>query len=253
MNRLLSRNASHVISFFAARRKEEGGFSQTPRLPATVEDTYYALRSLSALREAGLSPPAHLFQGHAGFLQRRLGEAVAEVRVAYQLGWVARLLGHEALLEPLVRAHRSLPPRLEALFYGRRLLALAGRGEEVAEEPSREEVRTVRDLRQFLYLRGATPSSPLKEEWRGWLLACQNGDGGFGFMPGTTSYMENCYYAVRAMAQVGMRPMDCQGLRGFVEAARSGRGGFGRKHMGVPFPSSTWHGVAVLRFLEQER
>ncbi len=38
-----------IISFVEARRKETGGYGAAPRLPATVEDTYLALRILEAL------------------------------------------------------------------------------------------------------------------------------------------------------------------------------------------------------------
>ncbi len=234
-----------------ARRKEGGGFSQTPRLPATVEDTYYALRSLSVLEEAGIEVEHRCFQGHDAFLEAKMDEGVGEPRVAYQLGWIAARLGRRDLLDRLAAMEFQTAHDLSGRYYARRLVVL--RGEEPGPDLSLDgrAVKTVQDLRMFLYLKGATPSSQLKEEWRGWLLACQNGDGGFGFMPGTTSYMDNCYYAIRAMAQVGMRPLECKALLGFVESARSGRGGFGRKHAGVPFPSSTWHAVATLRFLDQ--
>jgi len=36
-----------ILSFVGARRKEEGGYGATPLLPATVEDTYHALKKRS--------------------------------------------------------------------------------------------------------------------------------------------------------------------------------------------------------------
>gem|GEM_PF-6748817 len=35
------------------RKKATGGFSATPRLPATIQDTYHALRLLSLLGKKG--------------------------------------------------------------------------------------------------------------------------------------------------------------------------------------------------------
>ena len=66
---------SGIISFVEARRKEEGGYGATPLLPATVEDTYHALRILDLLcRMRSLRKivaPGH----HAGPLERYIAKA----------------------------------------------------------------------------------------------------------------------------------------------------------------------------------
>ncbi len=250
----LASHLNHVMAYFAARKQEQGGFSQAPSLPATVEDTYYALRSLALLRAAGLPVEERLFKGHRRFLAARLREAALGERMLYQAAWCSSFLGLNGLVdEALARARRAACSRdLHALFYRRRMEKLAGTRLPGGREPENAWTKGVREVRMYLSLKGAGPSNPLKEEWRGWLLSCQNGDGGFGFMPGTTSYMENCYHAMRAMARLGMRPLDCRGLRGFVTAAKSGRGGFGRGHTGVPLPSSTWHALACLWFLDRD-
>ena len=40
-----------VMPFVLARKKESGGFGATPRLPATIEDTYHALQILQLARQ----------------------------------------------------------------------------------------------------------------------------------------------------------------------------------------------------------
>jgi hypothetical protein len=40
-----------AIPFVAARKKETGGFGATPRLPATIQDTYHALHILQLARQ----------------------------------------------------------------------------------------------------------------------------------------------------------------------------------------------------------
>jgi len=42
-----------VLGFVQARRKESGGYGATPLLPATVQDTYHALRIVKTLSNHG--------------------------------------------------------------------------------------------------------------------------------------------------------------------------------------------------------
>ncbi len=241
---------SHVLEFFLARKKVDGGFGASPRLPATIEDTYYALRSLVALRHNGYHVPQSALAGHGKFLIKKLLEHDRSPRSSYQLFWCLRALDIERPQgDKEAFRVRAGQYNLEDLFYIRRM----GAG---CVEPSyfielQKGVRTVRDLRMFLYLFRENISSGQRSRWIDWILRCQNPDGGLGFMPGTTSFLENCYYGIRVIRLLGDFPLDKRALYTFVLSTRSGKGGFGRRNMGVPFPSSTWHGVGTLLALEQ--
>lgn len=41
--------------FVMQRRKQDGGFASTPLLPATIEDTYHALKIIKTLKKFGLN------------------------------------------------------------------------------------------------------------------------------------------------------------------------------------------------------
>ncbi|GAB4336916.1 MAG: hypothetical protein Kow0089_07640 [Desulfobulbaceae bacterium] len=79
-----------------------------------------------------------------------------------------------------------------------------------------------------------------------WLRSCQNGDGGFGFYPHTTSFIENTHAALEALALLGAGPLHPQRAFDYLIGCRTACGGFGRGSRTAPFLDATWHGVAGL-------
>lgn len=231
----------HVVDFFMARKRRSGGFAQGPRLPATIEDTYYALRTLSLMKDKGLHVPVEACWAHEGFLESKLSERDLGARSAFQLAWCINELNLPYEV-PTVRLPRG-SIHLETLFYLRRLGIVSAEGGAHAEG---QGIMTMRDLRMYLFVNAPRTSLREKRHWAAWIKRCQNPDGGLGFMPGTTSFVENCYYGVEALGAIGVIALDARSLLGFVRSCKSGRGGFGRRNLGVPFPSSTWHAVATL-------
>ena len=84
-----------------------------------------------------------------------------------------------------------------------------------------------------------------------WLQRSQNGDGGFGFFPGTTSFIENCHATLAALSLLGARPVDLAEARSFIISSQTGGGGFARSPGAAPFLDASWHGIASLRLLEE--
>jgi hypothetical protein len=84
-----------------------------------------------------------------------------------------------------------------------------------------------------------------------WFRASQNGDGGFGFFHGTTSFVENCHYCLQALTVLGAEPVDPEKARRFITACRTASGGFGRGIRAAPFLDATWHAVASLVLLNR--
>jgi prenyltransferase beta subunit len=89
------------------------------------------------------------------------------------------------------------------------------------------------------------------EELTGWLQRSQNGDGGFGFFPGTTSFIENSHAALAALSLIGAKPVDLVNARYFIISSQTGGGGFARSPGAAPFLDASWHGVASLRLLAE--
>jgi hypothetical protein len=84
-----------------------------------------------------------------------------------------------------------------------------------------------------------------------WVQLSQNGDGGFGFYPETTSYMENTYCALEILSKLGSSPMQIELCRKYILSCQTKNGGFGRAPASFPFIESTFHAVSGLLLLER--
>jgi len=85
-----------------------------------------------------------------------------------------------------------------------------------------------------------------------WLAKCRNGDGGYGCKPGTTSFLEHVYWAVKLIKEIGtikLSPQEAENTCAFVKNCQSKKGGFGRAPEGVPFIDSTYHALWILNIL----
>ena len=82
------------------------------------------------------------------------------------------------------------------------------------------------------------------------VLKSQNPDGGFGFYPGTTSFMENTYYAVKILSVLGKLSAFPERLKYFIKLCHNSDGGFSRKPGGVSFPESTYQAIYILNLFE---
>jgi len=254
-----------AIPFVAARRKAEGGFGATPRLPATIEDTYNALhilelaRKYEAIEESGLDPAAD--ENLRTYLAARRQSLPAGVRITFQLLWCCKAIGLEFdrdFFETTVIARMKASDSLMDWYYGARILAevLGGKVRLVAESPILTTVmdkkwRAIDEAWMQMYLsRLYRDTLPLPEpELIAWCRACQNGDGGFGFFPGTTSFVENCHAALRSLAFLGAGPLDPGRAFLFLTGCQTVSGGFGRIGRAAPFLDTTWHALAALALI----
>jgi len=75
----------------------------------------------------------------------------------------------------------------------------------------------------------------------------QNPDGGFGFFKGTTSYMENTYYACYILYHFNLKPKMLKKLKDFILSCWNVDGGFGRNSQGISFLESTYYALWILK------
>jgi prenyltransferase beta subunit len=145
-------------------------------------------------------------------------------------------------------------------FYRTRIIKeIPGTLSEKAAPPSIDpfpmHFRTAKELWMSLGLAEGRPER-LNTDRRSlltWIRSCQNPDGGFGFLPGTTSYMENVHTCLRVLALLNAAPLDHARARQFILNAWTRSGGFARKSGGAPFLDATWHAVGSLSILEKAR
>jgi hypothetical protein len=249
-----------VISFIAKRRKATGGYGATPRLPATIEDTFEVVAISQEL--AQLAPG--LFQAHPpaddpelhDYLRATAQRTWPGLRTTCQLIQTCFYLGIPIDVERARRysaGHRAEKGDLATAYYAALIdrEVSSGKASAVAIRlpplPARLTVAELRMHLRLAKLAGTTPAG--HDELLAWLRRCQNGDGGFGFFPGTTSFIENCHHTLAALQLLGGAPREPEQARQFVLSCQTGRGGFGRSLRAAPFLDSTWHALACLRLL----
>lgn len=247
-----------IGDYVLTRRKATGGFSATPRLPATIQDTYHALRILTALSRHGVETTVAGDGPLLEYLTRPSGAERHNAKVTFQRLASLALAGAEGKPGPILDfVHRRLTETLdlEERYYCCRLVReIAPHDEPTCDWlPSPQppwSFRTASELWMLLYLaNGANGKTEHAEALAAWLVACQTYDGGFGFLPGTTSFMENCYDCLRALRLLGTPPRDPEGCRAFVLASRTLTRGFARRNGATAYLSSTWQAVATLDLL----
>lgn len=246
-----------LMEFVRKRRKATGGYGATPRLPATIQDTFQAVAIHLVLGEEPPTPETE--PALAEYLARMLAVPWLGIDTTFRLLSTCHICGigvdGERLRSHLV-ARLARDTSLAAIYYGSRIAR-----EILGEEPdflgpTRSVALpvpcAVEDTARYLFVKkmGGQPVVGA-EELTGWLLRAQNGDGGFGFFPGTTSFIENCHAALAALSLLGARPLDPGNARAFILSCQTGRGGFGRSQRAAPFLDASWHGVASLRLLEE--
>jgi len=254
-----------AVPFIMARRKETGGFGATRRLPATIQDTYHALQILMLVRQYaapekdGYDPASDENLG-SYLLNCRLRLQV-DARTRFQMLKCSRFLGQTMERDHVkdavvVRLQTSRDP--EEWYYHARTLreVLDADKPDVAVIKAPSEImtgkwRTVREAWMHLYLADFLGYRlPMPEpELTAWFKASQNSDGGFGFFPRTTSFVENCHAALRALAFLKAEPRNPTLAFRFLAGCQTASGGFSRSSRAAPFLDTTWHALAALHIL----
>ena len=258
---IITKLSSRTIEFVLARQKDDGGFGATPHLPSTVEDTYYALSLLDMLRLAS--------NGREEFRERITRSAQYLEGVKPQDNWnpktfyyyllgrsIAGLKTGPEILNFLHRSRRDDEWALEDLYYLCKATNEVGLKPLDAEKLWAPKVdftqwRTAKELWLKLSVAELTGTDhrPNREDAIGWIVECQNPDGGFGFYPGATSFIENTHICLALLTMLNASPSDPMAARDFILRCRTGRGGFARKNGGAPFLDATWHAISSLKLI----
>jgi hypothetical protein len=263
-----------VVAFVMARWQDSGGFGFAPTLPASVEDTYHALRILEMIRPVSERELRELKgnQDLKAFLMHKEDKETWSFRTAYQYlalcafcgvcpehGWLKRFLG-KGLKEVVSLSERYYLMRIQRECLSSVAELLRRTGPEapsvdhyiVFDEDQPENWRTADELWMCLYLVEGSPEAlhTTKKELIEWLRACQTPDGGFGFLPGTTSFIENSHWCLSALALLSSAPLSPDMARDFILWCKTRGGGFARKPGAAPFLDATFHAVASLSLLQ---
>lgn len=183
-------------------------------------------------------------------------------RTTFQLLWCCKAEGlalDRETFEATVRTKMQAADSLEDFYFcGRILCEVLGEEKSrlLVEAPNFTSVldhawRAVDEAWMHMYLcwefRQTLPRPA--PELIAWFRASQNGDGGFGFFPGTTSFVENCHACLRSLAMLGVKPLEPALAFRFLAGCQTTSGGFGRSGRAASFLDSTWHALAALSII----
>lgn len=247
-----------LMVFVQKRRQATGGYGATPQLPATIEDTFHAVAIGLVLSK---DPPTLRSEpALTGYLAQRLAAPWLGIDTTFRLLTLCRFCGL-TMDTKRVRAHLTAclagDTSLAATYYVSKIATeILGTEPEEFFDPSRPTALPARcavdDMARYLAVKIMRAQRiEAAEELTGWLQRSQNGDGGFGFFPGTTSFIENCHASLAALSLLGARPINLANAKAFIISSQTGDGGFARSPGAAPFLDASWHGVASLRLLEE--
>jgi len=240
---------SKVIQYLRDREKENGGFSFAPELYPDIEDTYYAVRTLQLLK-ADIDRDKT-----ANYLKSIDWKEVGFPRAVYMLLYI-----HQSLYIELPRQLIDLSGKdwfgfavLDVQYFSDEMRKLLGRPLKPLNSPSSWQLQTnesLQTLRKKVAILLDRDINFDRQPIIRWVQLSQNGDGGFGFYPETTSYMENTYCALEILPKLGSSPMQIELCRKYILGCQTNNGGFGRAPVSFPFIESTFHAVSGLLLSE---
>ncbi len=254
-----------IYNFVIERKKDDGGFGATVLLPATIEDTFYAIEILEILKNFVKNKDLYEPQKDKHLITW-LGDKLREIeyfgnspKILWYLCKIFSLTNlrylekfREAFLDIIIKNKKYLKiletGYLDKLFYiGKVCGFLSIKIDPILNTFFR--FRTVKDLFMILWLskNKFINWEYKKEKILNWLKNCQNFDGGFGFFPGTTSYLENTYFALKSYQLLNKIPENPYKILDFIFSCYVGKGGFARKPGGSSFLESTYFGVKSIK------
>ncbi len=246
-------DVEQLIEFIFLRYKEDGGFAAFPSLPSTIEDTFYAVDMVEKLHR--LAPDIALIPRirpdiMADFIRSHsAAKASLPVRLRYYLDKISRICALSSHFTTGAGFGHAKIISFADIYYR---AALTDKYPDTAAGIPPIDLRhcTCKDV-YYHTLLSPKPNLSQRGILVSWLKRCQNYDGGFGFYPGTTSFIENCDYCLAALSILEDTPFDLPGADRFILACQCAAGGFSRNIRAVPFLESTWHATNIFRLPHQ--
>jgi hypothetical protein len=241
---------SIVIQYLKDHESTEGGFSFVLDLFPNIEDTYYAVRTFQLLK-------VNIDRNKiANYLKSINFEEVGFPRIIYMSFYLHISLGIELppQLNQLLRVDWNRFPVIDAYYYSDNIQKLLNKPLKSLTSSSPFQFHPQDNLQRLQKKVSVLLGHGIdfnRHEIIRWVQLCQNGDGGFGFYPITTSYMDNTYCALEVLSKLHASPMRIDTCREYILGCQTKSGGFGRAPMSFPFIESTYQAVVGLFILDE--
>jgi hypothetical protein len=243
-------NLLKVIQYLKDREKEEGGFSFAPDLYPDIEDTCFAIRIFQLLNiEVNQAKTAN-------YLKNIDWKGAGFPRAVYMLLYIHLSVGMELPPQLINLSSKDWSGfgTLDAQYFSDEIRKLLHQPLKPLSSLSpfrfqgHENLQTLRKKVSIWLDHGIDFD---REQIVQWVQLSQNGDGGFGFYPETTSFMENTYCALEILSKLDSFPRRIDLCQEYILCCMTKSGGFGRAPLSFPFIESTYHAVTGLYLLEK--
>lgn len=237
--------------FLTSRIKERGGFGATPLLPETLEDTYFGTLACFYLSKdlfKRVRPKILTFLNHFEYKNIIDPYKFYQIIKIYSLSEVKPPLELIKFIKILLRQFQPIeslnPSKIFSLWYLSNFLGYNKIKGLIENKVNSLKFQTLEELYYLSEINQA-----LKSEYLDFVLKSQNGDGGFGFYPGTTSYIENTYFALKILSSLTIQRSVFLGAYHFILACYNRDGGFSRRPGGISYLETTALSLEILNSL----
>lgn len=148
----------------------------------------------------------------------------------------------------------TTPSTLEDIYYLAKILDIIKKPIKIKKEHLKfiKHNKYLSEIKQYIWLMIHSNISFNKKRYICLIRECQNGDGGFGFMKGTTSFIENTYDALYTLNLMNSYPLYADKCESFILGCKSEKG-FGRQINTEPAIEYTYYAIASLNILSEIR
>jgi len=246
---LLDFDPEKTIRFILKRKHNMGGFGPAPGVPPSIQDTYYALKILNMfsniIKKKIKYLPSQDVSLYRYLNQMDIKRKNIPLKLIYYYLVSCKISGlkiknfNKYILQKLNNNCITLEDR----YYAKKIL------KEYYDKNIKygiiDKWRTVKELWMIIYLKENILETK-KDKVVSWINTCQNPDGGFGFLPNTTSFIENTYFCVKSLIFLDKHPKKIDRIIEFILNCYTGKGGFARKNGGIPLLSATYYAIQSL-------
>jgi len=241
-----------LVKFVRKYENPMGGFNFPQEIPASIAETY---NGVTLLDELGFDCGNPLTKGYVRKLELRSDMPLEHL---YRLARVSEVLG---MLEKTGEIRESVMGRkfrksskLTDAYYSvllEEILDVSGvLTTDLLEHARTRKIKKLKfmpECQKYLAVKIHVGLEVETDEAISWIRATQSCDGGFGFLPESSSFLENVYSTLDSLRMLDSVPLDIQGCEDFVLSCRSKEGAFGRQIMALP---SLEHSLLAVRSLK---
>ncbi len=239
-----------LLQFVFSREQIDGGFSFVETTPPTLEDTYYAvgilkdlniryydLKTLDFIKKSAIDfcGPGHLF--YLSFLYKAFNRSPG--RIFYSNMSKIEVNSIESCYY-MFRAYENLNKKIGNLNI-----------ENYLQTKNSFRKSYLSRVSKYIYLTKRMNIPINTKGYASWISRSQNDDGGFGFKPDTTSFIENTYYGLIALCSLGSANLNINKCIDFIYSCHSKSGGFGRQKTTIPTLQNTYQALLSLKILDK--